>query len=134
VSGLNFGPTRPIVHLTQQTLFPGVNLLERDTGCSSPFTLGLHESTKCVRCNERHDIAVEIERNPKIKARHDVRQEGRACLICCDLLISFYFYSNVIALVTTDAFCARVAQALVRSLRMRRTVPQFHLYTFAVIH
>jgi hypothetical protein len=24
---------------------------------------GLHERTKCVRCNERHDTAVEIERN-----------------------------------------------------------------------
>jgi hypothetical protein len=24
---------------------------------------GLHEGTKCVSCNERHDTAVEIERN-----------------------------------------------------------------------
>jgi hypothetical protein len=56
--------------------------------------LGPHERTKCVRCNERHDIAVEIERKPKIQARHDVRQEGRACLVCWDLLISFYFYNR----------------------------------------
>jgi hypothetical protein len=32
------------------------------------LTLGPHEHTKCVRCNERHDIAVETERNPKIKS------------------------------------------------------------------
>jgi hypothetical protein len=31
-------PTRPIVHLTQQTLCPGVNLLVRDADCSSPFS------------------------------------------------------------------------------------------------
>jgi hypothetical protein len=37
---------------------------------------------------------IEIERNPKIKARHDVRQEGRACLVCWDLLSSFYFYNR----------------------------------------
>jgi hypothetical protein len=67
-------------------------------------SLGPHERTKCVRCKERHDTAVEIERNPKIKARHDVRQEGRACLV----MISFYFYSNVMTLVTTDAFCVLV--------------------------
>jgi hypothetical protein len=33
-------------------------------------------------------------RQTKINARHDVRQQVRACLVCWDLLVSFYFYNG----------------------------------------
>jgi hypothetical protein len=56
---------------------------------------------------------VEIERNPKIKACHDVRQEGRACLVCWDLLISFYFYNRCHdARYNGHILCARVARVI----------------------
>jgi hypothetical protein len=48
-------------------------------------------------------------RPSKINARCDVRQEVRACLVCWDLLVSFYFYNGRH---NERILCARVAPAL----------------------
>jgi hypothetical protein len=56
---------------------------------------------------------IEIERNLKTKARHDVHQEGGVCLVCWDLLISFYFYNRCHDVrYNGHILCACVAPAL----------------------
>jgi hypothetical protein len=81
--------------------------LFRATSHCSLLRPGLHERTKRVRCNERHDIAVETERNSKIKTRHDVHQEGR-------MPIDFFLFLQQChdARYNGPILCSRVAQAL----------------------
>jgi hypothetical protein len=75
------------------------------------FRPGLHERTKCVRRNERHDTAVEIERTPKIKARHDVRQEGRVPRMLGSIDFFLFLQQRHDARYNGRILCARVAQA-----------------------
>jgi hypothetical protein len=69
--------------------------------------LGPHERTKCVCCSALFDIRC---RNTKKPTGTNIRV--RACLVCWDLLVSFYFYNGRHKVrYNGRILCARVAPA-----------------------
>jgi hypothetical protein len=73
-------------------------------------------------------------RPSKINARHDFRQAVRACLVCWDLLVSFYFYNGRHNMRCNGRIlCARVAPAL-GSVSSTPTWTTMKVLGFALYH
>jgi hypothetical protein len=75
--------------------------LQLGHGHSEPLRLGSHKRTKCVRFRN-------------IKKLIDLNLRVHVCLVCWDLLVSFYFYNGRHKVrYNGRILCARVAPALV---------------------